>query len=96
MIDLTPPGLEEFRDALAQARYTDRPEFVRGRNAADALLRLVDAIYRESPSKHGEDFGPAIPDKCRYCAGEAAGLEKVRTLIDNFTTYTDLDEEPPR
>lgn len=94
MTDLIPAELEEFRDALAQSRFTTRPEFVRGRNAAGTLLRLVDSIYREKPSMHG-DHEP-IPDECKYCQGEAAGLEKIRTLIDNYLTYADLDEEPAR
>jgi hypothetical protein len=94
MADLIPAELGVFEDALAQARFTDRAEYVRGRNAAHTLLRLVDAIYRAKPSMHGD--GAPIPDECRFCKGELAGLAKARALITNYLTHTDLDEEPPR
>lgn len=94
MTKLIPAGLGTLRDALAQARFTTRAEFVRGRNAADSLLRLVEEVYSVRPSMHG-DHGP-IPEECRFCDGEAAGLAKIHALITNFLTYTDLDEEPAR
>lgn len=96
MADLIPAELGEFEDALAQARFTDRAEYVRGRNAAHALLRLVDAIYGAKPSRHGEELCPPIPEACRFCEGEAAGLAKARALITNYLSHTDLDEEPSR
>lgn len=49
------------------------------------LLDALEAVLAAKPSMHA-DHGP-IPDECRFCAGEAAGLLKVRELIANHLIY---------